>query len=138
MTSLGAGTIRPGGPRGEEGMTVKVGANGRQSGGGERRSSALDGRDDMGDTTSLLPPLLLSLSSSSSLSSAIAEEHVAGGVPTSADTDLGAIPADKEDVIDVDNDGAMVAAVIATPDITGGNDARETTVLDCCCRCDVH
>ena len=38
-TSPGAGTICPGGPRGgprgEEGMTAKVWANGRQSGGGE-------------------------------------------------------------------------------------------------------
>ena len=47
----------------------------------------------------------------------------------SADADLDAVPTDKEDVIDVDNDGAMVAAAIATPDTTGGNDAREGIVL---------
>ncbi len=64
---------------------------------------------------------MLSLSSSS----AIAEEHVAGGAPSSADADLDAVPADKEDVVDVDDDGAMVAVVIATPDTTGGDDVRE-------------
>ena len=64
------------------------------------------------------------------MSSAIAEEHhVAGGVPLSADTDLNAVSADKEDVVNVDNDGAMVAAVIAMPDTTGGNDAREVKIL---------
>ena len=88
--------------------------------------SALDGQDDAGDATSLAPPLLSLLLS---LLSAIAEEHVAGGVPLSADADLDTVPADKEDVIDVDNDGAMVAAVIATPDTTGGDDAREAIVL---------
>ena len=120
----GAGTIRPGGPRGEEGTTVEVGANGRRSGGGRWGSSALDGRDDAGDATSLAPPLL-----SSSSSSAIAEEHVAGGAPSSADANLDAVPTDKEDVVDVDNVRVMVAAVIATPDTTGGNDAREVIVL---------
>ncbi len=87
--------------------------------------SALDGRDDAGDATSLAPPLLLSSSSSST----IAEEHVAGGVPSSADANLNAVPADKEDVVDVDDNGAMVAAVIATPDTTGGDDSREAIVL---------
>ncbi len=58
-----------------------------------------------------------------------AEEHVAGGAPSSADANLDAVPADKENVIDIDNDGAMVAAVIATPDTTGGDDAREAIVL---------
>ena len=66
---------------------------------------------------------------SSSSPSAITEEHVAGGAPSSADVDLDAVPADKEDVVDVDDDGAMVAAVIATPDTTGGNDARDAIVL---------
>ena len=33
-TLLGARTIRPGGPQGEERTTIKVGASGRQSGGG--------------------------------------------------------------------------------------------------------
>ena len=86
--------------------------------------STLDGRDDARDTTSLAPPSLSLL-----LSSTIVEEHVAGGVPSSADANLDAVPTDKEDVVDVDNDGAMVAAVIATPDTTGGNDAREVIVL---------
>ena len=118
--------IRPGGPQGKEGTTVKVGANGQQSGGGRRGSSTLDGRDNVGDTTSLASPLLsLSLSSSS----AIAEEHVAGGVPLSTDSDLDAVPADKEYVVDVDNYRAMVATVIATLDTMGGDDAREVIVL---------
>ncbi len=69
------------------------------------------------------------LSSSSSSSSAIAEEDVAGGVPSSVDVDLDAVPATKEDVVDVDDDGATVEAVIATPDTTGGNDEREAIVL---------
>ncbi len=58
-----------------------------------------------------------------------AEEHVAGGAPSSADADLDAVPADKEDVINIDDDGAMVAAVIATPDTMGGNDTREAIIL---------
>ena len=58
-----------------------------------------------------------------------AEEHVAGGAPSSANANLDAVPADKEDVVDVDDDGAMVAAVIATPDTTGGDDTREAIVL---------
>ncbi len=87
--------------------------------------SALDGRDDAGDATSL-PPLLLSSSSSPS---AIAEEHVAGGVLSTADADLNTVPADKEDFVDVGDNGAMVAAVIATPDTTGGDDTREAIVL---------
>jgi len=66
---------------------------------------------------------------SSSSSSAIAEEDVEGGVPSSVDADLNAVPANKEDVIDTDDDGAMVAAVIAMPDTTGGNDMREAIVL---------
>ena len=57
------------------------------------------------------------------------EEHVAGGVPLSANADLDTIPTDKEDVVDVDNNGAMVAAVIATQDTTGGDDKREVIVL---------
>jgi hypothetical protein len=88
--------------------------------------SALDGQDDARDATSLAPPLLSLLLS---LLSAIEEEHVTGGVPSSADADLDTVPADKEDVIDVDNNGAMVAAVIATPDTTRGDDAREVIVL---------
>ena len=79
----------------------------------------------MGDATSLAPPLLLSSSSPS----AIAEEHIAGGAPCSTNADLNAVPADKEDVVGVDNDKAMVAAVIVTPDTTGGDDAREVIVL---------
>jgi hypothetical protein len=86
----------------------------------------LDGRDDAADATPLAPPLLL-LSSLSS--SAIAEEDVAGGVPSSVDADLDAVPATKEDGVDVDDNGATVVAVIATPDTTGGNDAREAIVL---------
>jgi hypothetical protein len=86
----------------------------------------LDGRDDAADATPLAPPLLL-LSSLSS--SAIAEEDVTGGVPSSVDADLDAVPATKEDGVDVDDNGATVVAVIATPDTTGGNDAREAIVL---------
>ena len=78
------------------------------------------------DATPLVPPSLLLLSLSSS---AIPEEDVPGGVPSSADTNLDAVPADKEDVVDTDNDGVMVASVIATPDTTGGEDAREAIVL---------
>ena len=126
-TSPGAGTIRPGGPRGKERTTVEVGANGRRSGGGRWSSSALDGRDDAADATPLAPSSLLSSLSSSS--SAIAEEDVAGVVPSSVDADLDAVPATKEDVVDADDDGAMVAAVIPTPDTTGGDDAREAIVL---------
>ncbi len=85
--------------------------------------SALDGRDNAADAT----PLAALLSSSSP--SAIVEEDVPGGVPLSVDADLNAVPATKEDVVDADNDGATVAAVIATPDTTGGNDAREAIVL---------
>jgi hypothetical protein len=69
------------------------------------------------------------MSSSSLLSSSIAEEDVAGGVPLSVDVDLDAVPATKEDVVDADNDGATVEAVIATPDTTGGNDESEAIVL---------
>ncbi len=47
----------------------------------------------------------------------------------SADADLNVFPADKEEVVNIDNDGAMVAAVIATPDTTGGDNAREAIVL---------
>ena len=47
----------------------------------------------------------------------------------SADADLDVVPADKEDVVEVDDDGAMVAEVIATPDTIGGDDAREAIVL---------
>jgi hypothetical protein len=64
-----------------------------------------------------------------SLSSAIAEEHIAGGVPLSIYADLDAVSTDKEDVVDIEDDGAMVAGVIATPDTTGGNGAREVNVL---------
>jgi hypothetical protein len=69
---------------------------------------------------------------SSSSSSAIAEEDVAGGVPSSVDADLYAVPANKEDVVnvvDADDDGAMVAAVIAKPDTTSGDNAREAIIL---------
>jgi hypothetical protein len=75
--------------------------------------SALNGQDNAADATPLAPPSLLS--SSSSLSSAITEEDVAGGVPSSIDADLDAVPATKEDVVDADDDGATVAAVIPTP-----------------------
>ena len=50
-------------------------------------------------------------------------------MPSSVDADLDAVPATKEDVVDADDDGAMVAEVIATPDTRGGNDAREVIVL---------
>ncbi len=70
-------------------------------------------------------PLLLSL-----LSSAIAEEHIAGRVPLSVDADLDAVPTDKEDVVNVDDNRAMVVAVIATPDTTGGDNAREAVVFE--------
>jgi hypothetical protein len=73
------------------------------------------------------PPLLLL--SLSSLSTIIAEENIAGGVLLSTDANLGAIPFDKEDVNNVDNNGVMVAAVIATPDTMGGNVARDAIVL---------
>ncbi len=89
--------------------------------------SDLDGQDDAVDATPLAPPSLLP--SSSTLSFAIAEEDIAGGVLLSVGANLDAIPADKEDVVDTDNNGAMVAAVIAMMDTTGGNDAREAFVL---------
>jgi hypothetical protein len=63
------------------------------------------------------------------LSSAIAEVDIVGGVTSSVNADLDVVPATKEDVVDADDDGATVAAVIATPDTTGGNDAREVIVL---------
>ena len=84
----------------------------------------LDGRGNAADATPLA--LLLSLSSSSS---AIAEVDVVGGVTSSVDDDLDVVPATKEDVVDADDDGATVAAVIATPDTTGGDDASEVIVL---------
>jgi hypothetical protein len=49
--------------------------------------------------------------------------------PSSADANLDAAPANKEDVLDADNDGAMSVMVIAMLDTTGGNDAREVIVL---------
>jgi hypothetical protein len=129
-TSPGARTIRLGGPWGKERMTVEVGANGRRSGRGGWSSSALNGQDDAADATPLVPPSLLSpLSTSSSSSSVIAEEDVAGVVPSSVDADLDVVPATKEDVVNADDDGSTAAAVIATPDTTGGNDAREAIVL---------
>ena len=67
----------------------------------------------------LVPPPPLLLLSLSSLSTIIAEENIAGGVLLSTDANLGAIPFDKEDVNNVDNNGVMVAAVIATPDTMG-------------------
>ena len=63
------------------------------------------------------------------LSSAIAEEDVTRGVPPSAGADLDAVPADKEDVVNADNDGVMVAAVIAMLDTMGDDDAGEAIVL---------
>ncbi len=84
----------------------------------------LDGRGDAADAT----PLALLLSSLSS-SSAIAEVDVVGGVTSSVDADLDVVPATKEDVVNADDDRATVAAVIATPDTTGGNDASEAIVL---------
>ena len=124
----GAGTIRPGGPRGKERTTVEVGANGRRSGGGvvDFVRPHLDGRGDAADATPLAPPSLLSSSSSSS---AIAEVDVVGGLTSSIDADLDVVPATKEDGVDADDDGATVAAVIATTDTTGGDDAREVIVL---------
>ena len=86
----------------------------------------LDGRGDAADATPLAPPSLLLPSSSSS---AIAEVDVVGGVTLSVDADLDVVPANKEDVVDADVNGATVAAVIATPDTTGGDDAREAIVL---------
>ncbi len=96
-----------------------------QGGGVEFVRPHLDGRGDTADAT----PLVLLLSSSSSSSSAIAEVDVVGGVTSSVDADLDVAPATKEDVVDADDDGATVAAVIATPDTTGGDDAREAIVL---------
>jgi hypothetical protein len=95
---------------------------------GECARPHLDGQGDAADATPLTPPSLL-LSSSSSSSSAIAEVDVVGGVTSSVDADLDVVPATKEDVVDVDDDGATVATVIATPDTTGGDDAREAIVL---------
>ncbi len=125
-TSPGAGTIRPGGARGKEKTTVEVGVNGRRSGGGRWSLSALDGRDDAADATPLAQPSLLSSLSSSS---AFMEEDFAGGVPSSVDAELDAVPANKEDVVDADDDGATVAAVIATLDTTGGDGARKAIIL---------
>jgi hypothetical protein len=93
--------------------------------------SAHNGRDDAVDATPL------AASSSSSSSSAIAEEDVPGGVPLSVDADLDAVPATKEDVVYADDDRATVAAVVATPDTTDGDDAREVivTALSSSTRC---
>jgi hypothetical protein len=61
----------------------------------------------------------------------ITEVDVVGGVTSSVDADLDVVPATKEDVVDADDDGATVAAVIATPDTTGGDDlVREVIVLE--------
>ena len=49
-------------------------------------------------------------------------------MPTSTPSPLPR-PATKEDVVDAEDDGATVAEVIATPDTTGGDDAREAIVL---------
>ena len=95
--------------------------------------SALDGQDDAGDATSLAPPFLLSSSPS-----AIVEEHISGGALSSADANLNAVPTDKEDVVNVDDNEAMVAVVIATPDTTGDNNAREAIVLALLSSSDVH
>ncbi len=46
-----------------------------------------------------------------------------------ADANLNAVPADKEDFVEIDDDGAMVVAVIATPDTTGGDNTREAIVV---------
>jgi hypothetical protein len=83
--------------------------------------------DDRGDAADATP--LTSLLLSSSLSSVIAGVDVVGGVTSSVDADLDVVPATKEDVVDADDDGATVAAVIATPDTMGGDDAREAIVL---------
>ena len=117
----------PGGARGEERMTVEVGASGPRSRGGGWSSSAFNGQVDTVDATPLAPPSLLLLSL---LSSTIAEEDVAGGVLLFADADLDAVPADKEDIVNADNNGAMVAAVIAMPDTTGGDGARMAIALE--------
>ena len=61
--------------------------------------------------------------------SAIMEEDITRGEPLSTNADLDAVPANKEDVVDADNNGAMVVVVIATPDTMGGNNAREVIVL---------
>jgi hypothetical protein len=89
----------------------------------------LDGRGNAADATPLAPPSLLSLLSSLSSSSAIMKVDVVGGVTSSVDADLDVVPATKEDVVDADDDGATVAAVIAMPDTTGGDDASEAIVL---------
>ena len=113
----------PGGATGGRGEDRQGGGKQATIGGGRWGLSILDGQDNAGDATSLAPPLL------SLLLSAIAEKHVAGGVPLSANTDLNAVPADKDDIVNVDGDGTMVAAVIDTPDTTGGDDAREAIVF---------
>ena len=50
-------------------------------------------------------------------------------MPLSTDANLNTVPADKEDVLNGDNDEAMLAAVKAAPDTTGGNDVREAIIL---------
>ena len=47
----------------------------------------------------------------------------------SVNAELNAVPANKEDVVNADDDWATVAAVIATPDTTCGDDVREAIVL---------
>ena len=124
-------TIRLGGGKGGGQDDCQGGGERATIGGGRWGPSTIDGQDDRGDATSLAPLLLLS----SSLSSAIAEENVAGGSPSSANADLDAIPADKEDAVDVDDDRAMVAAVIATSRYNGrrqreGGDQPSVVVVD--------
>ena len=91
--------------------------------------STLDGQDGAADTPPLVLTLLLLLLSLLLSPSAIPEEDIAGGVLSSADTDLDTAPADNEDVVDADNNRAMVATVIAMPDTMGGNNAREAIIL---------
>ena len=90
--------------------------------------STLDGQDGAADAPPLVMTLLLLLSLLLS-PSAIPEEDIAGGVLSSADTDLDTVPADNEDVVDVDDNGAMVATVIAMPDTMGGDKATEAIIL---------
>ena len=47
----------------------------------------------------------------------------------SADANLDAVPANKKNVVNADDDGAMAAAVIATSDTMGDKDTREVIVL---------
>ena len=123
----GPGRSARGGHGGKRGRPSRWGRMGNNRGGGvEFVCPHLDDRGDAADATPLTSLLL-----SSSLSSVIAGVDVVGGVTSSVDANLDVVPATKEDVVDVDDDGATVAAVIATPDTTGGDDlVREVIVLE--------